>query len=113
MKVFILLLAVVMLGGCTIAAESVKDVNKHIAEITGTDQLTTECVAGFYSGMALNSDNMKIVKATQEMNILVDTTVAEYVRCKVIGLETSILIVSGKEKAESAINKLGKLLGLF
>jgi len=114
----ILLLAMAFLGGCSLAAHTVKDVDKHIAELTSESGLIkTECRAGFYSGIAFGTDNLKIAKATQEMeSLVVDRTsekiMEEYRRCKAVGLEVSILAISGKENLDDAIKRVMSL-GLF
>ncbi len=112
MKVVILLLAVVLLGGCSMAAHSIKDVDKHIMEITAQGTASTDCIAGFYSGVAFGTDNLKIARATQALDALADTNAADYKRCKAKGLEVSILAISGRENLDEIVKRIVGL-GLF
>jgi hypothetical protein len=112
MKVVILLLAIVMLGGCSMAAHSIKDVDKHIMEITAQGTASTDCIAGFYSGVAFGTDNLKINRAVVELEGLADKAAADYKKCKAKGLEVGILAISGKENLDDAIKRVMSL-GLF
>ena len=112
MKVVILLLAIIMLGGCSLAAHSIKDVDKHIMEITAKGTASTDCIAGFYSGVAFGTDNLKINRAVVELEGLADKAAADYKKCKAKGLEVSILAISGKENLDDAIKRVMSL-GLF
>lgn len=112
MKTIILLLVAVMLGGCSLAAHSIKDVDKHIMEITADGTASTDCIAGFYSGVAFGTDNLKINKAVVEIESLADKSSTDYKRCKAKGLEVSILAISGKENLDEAIKRVMSL-GLF
>ena len=112
MKAIILLLAVVLLGGCSLAAHSIKDVDKHIMEITAQGTASTDCIAGFYSGVAFGTDNLKINRAVVELEGLADKAAADYKKCKAKGLEVSILAISGKENLDDAIKRVMSL-GLF
>jgi len=111
-KVVILLLVAVLLSGCSIAAHSIKDVDKHIVEITADGTASTDCIAGFYSGVAFGTDNLKINKAVVEIESLADKSTVDYKRCKAKGLEVSILAISGKENLDEAIKRVVSL-GLF
>ena len=112
MKSIILLLAVLFLSGCSLAAHSIKDVDKHIAELTASDgTIKTECRVGFYGGIAFGTDNLKIAKAIQEMETLVvdrsaEEVMKEYRRCRAVGLEVSILAIKGEETAKSLAEKI-------
>jgi len=112
MKVVILLLAVVLLSGCSLAAHSIKDVDKHIMEMTAPGTASTDCIAGFYSGVANGTDNLKIVQAVSVLDGLADKSTVDYKRCKAKGLEVSILAISGKENLDEAIKRVMSL-GLF
>jgi hypothetical protein len=112
MKALILLLAVALLGGCSLAAHTVKDVDKHIMEITAKEAASTDCIAGFYSGVAFGTDNLKINRAVVEIESLADKSAVDYKRCKAKGLEVSILAISGKENLDDAIKRVMSL-GLF
>lgn len=112
MKSIIILLAVLVLGGCSIAAHTVKDVDKHIVEMTAQGTASTDCIAGFYSGVAFGTDNLKINKAVVEIESLADKNSADYKKCKAKGLEVSILAISGKENLDEAIKRVVSL-GLF
>ena len=113
MKVVILLLAVVLLGGCSMAAHSIKDVDKHIVELSPeSGGISTDCIAGFFSGVAFGTDNLKIAKAVTALDALADMNTADYKRCKAKGLEVSILAISGKENLDEAIKRVMSL-GLF
>jgi len=112
MKSIILLLAVLFLSGCSIAAHTVKDVDIHIADLTKDGTASTDCIAGFYSGVAFGTDNLKINKAVVEIESLADKASADYKKCKAKGLEVSILAISGKENLDEAIKRVMSL-GLF
>jgi len=112
MKALILLLAVALLGGCSLAAHTVKDVDKHIVDITAQGTASTDCIAGFYSGVAYGTDNLKIARATQALDALSDTSAADYKRCKAKGLEVSILAISGRENLDEIVKRIVGL-GLF
>ena len=112
MKAVILLLAVVVLGGCSLASHTVKDVDKHIADMTNPDTIKTDCIAGFYSGVAYGTDNLKIARATQALDALADTGTADYKQCKAKGLEVSILAISGRENLDEIVKRIVGL-GLF
>jgi len=101
-----------LFSGCSVASHAVLDVNKHIAEITNSKALTSECIAGFLSGVAKNSDNVKILNIVKEMDAMVDNNIAEYVRCKIVGFETNILAVSGKEAANDSTKLIQSVLGM-
>ena len=111
MRFVIILLAVVMLSGCSIAAHSVKDVDKHIVDIS-KKSASTDCLAGFYSGIAFGTENLKISKAVVELETLADKESKDYKKCKAKGLEVSILAISGKENFDEAIKKVMSM-GLF
>jgi len=111
-KLFILLLAVFVLSGCSLAAHSIKDVDKHIVDITAQGTASTDCIAGFYSEVAFGTDNLKINKAVVEIESLADKASADYKKCKAKGLEVSILAISGKENLDDAIKRVMSL-GLF
>jgi hypothetical protein len=110
-KTVILLLAIVFLSGCTFAAHSIKDVDKHIIDIS-KKSASTDCLAGFYSGIAFGTDNLKINKAVVEFETLADKESKDYKRCKAKGLEVSILAISGKENLDEAIKRVMSM-GLF
>ena len=112
MKVVIILLAVVLLGGCSMAAHSIKDVDKHIMEITAQGTASMDCIAGFYSGVAFGTDNLKINRAVVELEGLADKAAADYKKCKAKGLEVGILAISGKENLDEAIKRVMSV-GLF
>ena len=113
MKVVILLLAVVLLSGCSMAAHSIKDVDKHIVELSPeSGGISTDCIAGFFSGVAFGTDNLKINRAVVELEGLADKSTADYKRCKAKGLEVSILAISGKENLDDAIRRVMSM-GLF
>jgi len=112
MKYVTILLAVIMLGGCSLAAHTVKDVDKHIVDITKDGTASTDCIAGFYSGVAFGTDNLKINKVVVEIESLADKNSLDYKRCKAKGLEVSILAISGKENLNDAIKRVMSL-GLF
>jgi len=112
MKSIILLLAVLFLSGCSLAAHSIKDVDRHIVDITAQGTASTDCIAGFYSGVAFGTDNLKINKAVVEIESLADKASADYKKCKAKGLEVSILAISGKENLDEAIKRVMSL-GLF
>lgn len=111
MKAIILLLAVVLLSGCSLAAHSIKDVDKHILDIS-KKSASTDCIAGFYSGIAFGTDNPKISKAVTALDALADREHADYRKCKAKGLEVSILAISGKENLDDAIRRVMSM-GLF
>lgn len=98
--------------GCSLASHSVKDVDKHIMDMTAPDTASTECIAGFYSGVAFGTDNLKIAKATSALDGLANQEAPEYKRCKAKGLEVSILAIAGKENLDEAIKRV-MALGLF
>lgn len=106
------LLAFWLLTGCSLASRTVLDVDKHILEMTAEGTASTECIAGFYSGIAVNTDNLKINKAVDELDMLADKQDPEYKRCKAKGIEVGILAISGKESLDEAIKKVMSL-GLF
>jgi hypothetical protein len=112
MKYIIVLFALIILSGCSLAAHSVKDVDKHITEMVAPDTVTTECIAGFYSGIAFGTDNLKISKAVTELDKLANVDSAEYKRCRAKGLEVSILAILGKENLDDAMRRV-LALGLF
>ena len=112
MRVVILLLAVVLLSGCSLAANSIKEVDKHIAEITTKGAASTDCIAGFYSGVAFGADNLKINRACVELESLADKTSADYKKCRAKGLEVSILAISGRENLDEIVKRIVGL-GLF
>jgi len=115
MKSFIILLAVVMLGGCSMAAHSIKDTDKHIADIIKNESsLSVECQAGFFSGVSIASDtSLKMKTAVQAIDALVpDKTHPEYVRCKSRGISVAVLAIASKEKIDDVIAKIVGL-GLF
>lgn len=111
MKSIIILLAAVMLTGCSLASHTVKDVDKHILEIS-KKSASTDCIAGFYSGVAFGTDNLKISKAVTALDALADREHADCRKCKAKGLEVSILAISGKENLDDAIRRVMSL-GLF
>lgn len=111
-SIIILLLAVVLLAGCSLASHTVKDVDKHIADMTKDGTASTDCIAGFYSGVAFGTDNLKIAGATQALDALADTSTADYKRCKAKGLEVSILAISGRETLDEIVKRIVGL-GLF
>lgn len=112
MKYVTILLAVIMLGGCSLAAHTVKDVDKHIVDMTKDGTASTDCIAGFYSGVAYGTDNLKINSACVELETLADKNSADYKKCRAKGLEVSILAISGKENLNDAIKRVMSL-GLF
>lgn len=112
LSIVLLALAVIVLAGCSLASHTVKDVDKHIAEMTAPGSIKPECIAGFYSGIAMSTDNLKIAKATGELDALVNTKDPEYIRCKAKGIEISILAISSKEGFDEAVKKIMSL-GLF
>lgn len=106
------LLAFWLLTGCSLASRTVRDVDRHIMSIT-EKSASTECLAGFYSGVAFGTDNLKIAKAVVEMEKLVEKKdSADYRKCRAKGLEVSILAISGKENLDDAIKRVMSL-GLF
>ena len=111
MKSIIILLALVVLTGCSLASHTVKDVDKHILEIS-KKSASTDCIAGFYSGVAFGTDNPKIGKAVAALDALADREHADYRKCKAKGLEVSILAISGKENLDNAIQRVMSM-GLF
>lgn len=112
MKIILIAFLVIILSGCSLASHSVKDVDKHILEIT-EKSAGTECLAGFYSGVAFGTDNLKIAKAVSELEKLVpDKKNSDYVKCRAKGLEVGILAISGKENLDDAIKRIMSL-GLF
>lgn len=108
----IILLSVFVLSGCSLASHTVKDVDKHIVAITADGTASTDCIAGFYSGIAFGTDNLKIARATQALDALADTNAADYKRCKAKGLEVSILAISGRENLDEIVKRIVGL-GLF
>ncbi len=112
MKYIVIILALVMLTGCSMAAHTVMDVDKHIGQMVNPDTIKTDCIAGFYSGIAYGTDNLKIAKATQALDALADMSTADYKRCKAKGLEVSILAISGRENLDEVVKKIVGL-GLF
>ena len=98
--------------GCALASQTVQDVDRHIIAMVAPDTASTDCIAGFYSGVAFNTDNLKISKAVVELETLADKASADYKRCRAKGLEVSILAIAGKEGADDAIKKIISL-GLF
>ncbi|MHB8110504.1 MAG: hypothetical protein ACYDHW_10790 [Syntrophorhabdaceae bacterium] len=113
-KLLIVVIGLFLLSifGCSMAAHSVKDVDKHIVEMAAPDTASTECIAGFYSGIAFGTDNLKIAKAVTALDSLVSQDAPDYRRCKAKGLEVSILAISGKENLDDAIKRVMSL-GLF
>jgi hypothetical protein len=111
MRFVIILLTLVILSGCSIAAHSVKDVDKHIMDIS-KNSASADCLAGFYSGVAFGTDNLKINRAVVELETLADKESKDYKRCKAKGLEVSILAISGKENLDEAIKRVMSM-GLF
>ena len=112
MKVLILLLAIVLLSGCSMTAHTVKDVDKHIMDMVSPGTIKTDCIAGFYSGVAYGTDNLKIARATQALDALADMNTADYKQCKAKGLEVSILAISGRENLDEIVKRIVGL-GLF
>jgi hypothetical protein len=115
MKAVILLLAVVVLGGCSLAAHSIKDYDKHVNEIVVSESnLSVACQAGFYSGLAIASDSsLKLRTAVQALDALVpDKTTPEYLKCKSKGISIAIFAIASDEKIDSLVKKI-TTLGLF
>jgi len=110
MKTIILVLTLALVSGCSLAAHTVKDVDKHILEMKNT--MSVECIAGFYSGVAFGTDNLKISKAVTELESLADKEKIEYKKCKAKGLEVSILAISSKENIDQILSKF-MTLGFF
>lgn len=114
MKVITLILIVLLLSGCSIAAHSLKDVDKHVEDIIkSNNSLSTECLAGFYTGISFSTDNLKIAKASQVLDAMVtDKESKEYLRCKAKGLEIYILTIASQERLDDVVSKIIKL-GIF
>lgn len=116
MKVFIILiLAVFILGGCSLVSHSVKDVDRHIQDIVKAENsMSVECQAGFFSGISIASDtSLKMKTAIQALDALVpDKSNPEYLKCKSKGISIAVLAIASKEKINDIIDKVIGL-GLF
>jgi phosphoenolpyruvate synthase/pyruvate phosphate dikinase len=109
MKAIIILLALIFLSGCSLAAHSIKDTDKHIQDIIKADTtLSVECQAGFFSGISVASDtSLKMKTAVQAIDALVpDKTNPEYVRCKSRGISIAVLAIATNEKIDEIMAKI-------
>lgn len=100
----------IFLTGCSIASNSIRDIDDHINEIVKEDKNKIECIAGFYSGIGYSTDNLRIAKAIQTLDSMVDNKQdKEYIRCKTKGLEVSILAIAGEDKFNGIVKKIASL----
>lgn len=98
------------LTGCGLMSHAIKDTDKHTVEITADNPaLPLDCLAGFYSGIAFTTENMKILKAITALDQLADKESKDYKRCKSKGLQISILAIAGEERAQDVVSQVMKM----
>jgi len=110
-KILILLLAAVLLAGCSIASKSVKEMDEELMTIVKSEnQLSGDCMAGLLTGLTVASDkSTKLTLAIVALDGVADKASKDYKECYIKGVKAATISILVHDKVEDVISKITTL----
>ena len=110
-SVIIILLAVVMLSGCSLASKTVKEMDETLAEMVKNEtQLSGDCMAGLLTGLTVASDkSTKLTLAIDALDGVADKGSKDYKECYIKGVKAATISILVNDKVEDVISKITTL----
>ena len=110
-KILIVLLAVVLLAGCSVVSKSVKEMDQELMTIVkNEDQLSGNCMAGLLTGLTVASDkSTKLTLAIVALDGVADKASTDYKECYIKGVKAATLSILVHDKVEDVISKISTL----